>query len=125
MAHTKKWIRNEKRLAIYLRDNCQCIYCGKTLLDKIMLSLDHILPRNSGISDNTPNNLITSCVNCNSARQDKNIQEYLTLIMGDNAHIVMAKIVELTQKDIKPYLLLAKKMIVEQDSYSQALESMG
>lgn len=58
-----KWSRREKRLAIYQRDNHQCVYCGS---DK-RLTLDHVKPRSKGGS-NARHNLVTACISCNSAR---------------------------------------------------------
>lgn len=64
-----KWIRNEKRLAIYLRDGFCCGYCGKDLHNAKpgQCSLDHLTPRSEGGS-NDANNLVTACLRCNMAR---------------------------------------------------------
>jgi 5-methylcytosine-specific restriction endonuclease McrA len=78
------WIRKNRRYAIYERDNCTCAYCGITvipgkssLLGKEQLAtLDHIVPRNAG-GNNKSDNLITSCVSCNSSRKDTPLFEYL------------------------------------------------
>lgn len=59
------WIRDKKRAAIYKRDNHQCIWCGGP-----GECLDHILARTHG-GKNTSDNLVTSCVRCNSSRGDK------------------------------------------------------
>lgn len=65
------WIRDEKRLAIYLRDGMACIYCGATVEDEsTILTLDHIKPYSkSGSNDAT--NLVTACRHCNSSRGDR------------------------------------------------------
>ena len=66
-----KWIRGDKRLAIYLRDGFACIYCEKSH----DLSLDHVVPWSLG-GLNTENNLITSCRRCNSTRGTRQILEF-------------------------------------------------
>lgn len=64
------WIRQEKRLAIYLRDRFACVYCERDLSQASPrdLTLDHLTPRSSGGS-NDPSNLITACHPCNSKRR--------------------------------------------------------
>lgn len=72
--HTQgsKWIRPEKRLAIYLRDRFSCCYCGRDLrhAEPTMVTLDHLRPRYSGGS-NEATNLVTACKTCNSARKEQ------------------------------------------------------
>jgi len=69
---TGQWITSAKRLAIYLRDEFRCLYCGTNL--KVAaprdITLDHLLPRSAG-GNNEARNLITACRSCNSSRQDK------------------------------------------------------
>lgn len=74
-----KWIRAEKRLAIYLRDGFCCGYCGKDLhrACKGQISLDHLRPRSEGGS-NEATNLITACLSCNVARGTEPWHRYAT-----------------------------------------------
>lgn len=67
-----KWIRKDKRLAIYVRDGFSCAYCGRDLRQAppAEINLDHLLPRSAG-GTNEATNLITSCKSCNSSRQDR------------------------------------------------------
>jgi hypothetical protein len=76
-----KWCRPEKRLAIYSRDAFRCVYCARTAdEDGVVLSLDHVLPRELGGS-NASSNLVTACVRCNSRRQDTPLKAWiLTLV---------------------------------------------
>lgn len=77
--HGSKWIRPEKRLAIYIRDGFQCAYCGRSLKHAAPaeVTLDHLLPRVAGGS-NEATNLITACRACNSSRQEKPWMDYAT-----------------------------------------------
>jgi hypothetical protein len=70
-----KWIRSDKRLAIYLRDGLACAYCGEGVEDGVSLTLDHLLPRSDG-GDNDASNLITACHRCNSARGARSVAEF-------------------------------------------------
>jgi hypothetical protein len=70
-----KWIRPEKRIAIYLRDGYCCAYCGS----EARLSLDHLTPRELGGSHDATN-LITACVACNSARRDLPMRAWLQVL---------------------------------------------
>lgn len=71
--HGYKWIRKEKRAAIYRRDGNACVYCGRRTRGGT-LTLDHVVPRAEGGS-NEATNLITVCFECNSARRDRSIEE--------------------------------------------------
>lgn len=72
-----QWITPAKRLAIYVRDNFVCLYCGTDLRSykPANVTLDHVVPRSRGGS-NRENNLVTACRSCNSARGNKTVQEY-------------------------------------------------
>ena len=71
----------EMRELIFKRDNYTCFYCGwrngiKDIGDRI-LSIDHIVPWKYG-GTSKPENLITSCLECNIKKNDK-ITESLIL----------------------------------------------
>ncbi len=74
-----KWIRKDKRLAIHLRDDFQCLYCGRGLKNAKPgeMHLDHLLPRSAG-GGNEATNLITACASCNCSRQDQPWMDYAT-----------------------------------------------
>ena len=57
------WLRQDKRLAIYIRDGFKCCYCRSGG----WLSLDHLKPTSKG-GGNESENLITSCMSCNGKR---------------------------------------------------------
>lgn len=74
---TSNWIRPDLRLAIYLRDVFQCLYCGRDLTDADPrdISLDHVLAKKDGGS-NKPANLVTCCARCNSSKQDRPLKVF-------------------------------------------------
>lgn len=69
------WIRQDKRLAIYLRDGLSCAYCGASVEDGAQLSLDHLKPHNNG-GGNEARNLVTCCSRCNSSRADRPVAAF-------------------------------------------------
>jgi len=78
------WITKERRLAIYIRDEFTCCYCGKNLKNSPAedVTLDHLVPRNPlvvhGNGGNENTNLVTACRSCNSSRQDRPWASYAT-----------------------------------------------
>lgn len=74
-----KWIRPVKRLAVYLRDDFRCAYCGADLRGYAPenVTLDHLVSKSNGGS-NQESNLVTCCRSCNSARGAKPWREYAT-----------------------------------------------
>lgn len=67
----QKWIRNEKRCAIYARDHFRCVYCqekGKRIC------LDHIDPDGG----NGEENLVACCWDCNHDKGSETLEEWLT-----------------------------------------------
>ena len=74
-ANGSKWIRPEKRLAIYLRDGLACVWCGYGVEDGERFQLDHLTPHSCGGS-NDETNLVTSCARCNCSRQDRALEDF-------------------------------------------------
>lgn len=70
-----KWIRREKRLAIYMRDGMACCYCGEGIEDGAELSLDHLRCNARGGS-NHETNLVTACKRCNTARGTRPVRTF-------------------------------------------------
>jgi 5-methylcytosine-specific restriction endonuclease McrA len=75
--HGSKWIRPEKRAAIYVRDGHRCVYCGRHAdeLDE-PLTLDHVRAVELG-GTNEAANLVTACRRCNSAKQDLPLRGFI------------------------------------------------
>ncbi len=76
------WIRQEKRLAIYIRVDFTCQCCGLDMRANLpegrRIELDHIVPHSKGGS-NSQTNLVTVCGGvggCNQRRQDRDISEF-------------------------------------------------
>jgi len=76
----KRYIENDShylkiRFEIFKRDKFTCQYCGRNVKeDKIKIELEHIHPKAKGGSNN-PNNLITSCYECNHGKADILLEE--------------------------------------------------
>lgn len=69
------WIRPVKRLAIYLRDGLACVWCGATIEDGVVLTLDHLKAQSKGGS-NHERNLVTCCGRCNSSRGNRSVKAF-------------------------------------------------
>lgn len=81
MASNRTKICDNRRRAIFMRDKCQCVYCGKRVTLKHALAhftLDHIVPVVLGGS-NATENLITSCELCNKRKGRLTLTRFLLL----------------------------------------------
>ena len=62
----RKSLSKKKRFDVFKRDQFQCQYCGNTP-PSVVLEVDHINPVSKG-GDNSIDNLITSCFDCNRGK---------------------------------------------------------
>lgn len=85
----QKWVRNERRVALYLRDGLACCYCGASLEDGTRLTLDHLLPHSHGGSNKNAN-LVTACLTCNSSRGNRDWREFAAKVADYLNHGVQA-----------------------------------
>lgn len=113
------WISQHKRLAIYLRDGLACAYCGKSA--NVKLTLDHLLPYSLGGS-NKETNLVTCCLNCNSARGNRPVKEFVADVaanLGTDEQAINRRI----KNSIRRVLPLAeaKQMVERSGSCAKAL----
>uniref|UniRef100_A0A6M3LMK9 Putative homing endonuclease n=1 Tax=viral metagenome TaxID=1070528 RepID=A0A6M3LMK9_9ZZZZ len=117
-----KWIRPEKRLAIYLRDNMSCMWCGVGVEqdESVQLTLDHIKPRIKG-GTNKETNLITCSSRCNSSRQDRNSIAFARAVanyVDSDAMDILVKIKNHKNRKLGKYLKQAKEMIEDRKNKS-------
>ena len=107
-----KWLRREKRLAIYLRDDFSCLYCGQKLFFQLdMLTLDHLKPRIKN-GHHGESNLVTACKYCNDSRGDKSWHDFA------KNNDVISKINRHRRRSIQTRKKVAK-CIIEQYPYWQ------
>lgn len=99
--HGSKWIRPEKRLAIYARDGFACLYCGETADEGAQLSLDHVQPRELG-GTHHETNLVACCIGCNSARSGMSLRAWFATLRdrGIDTTKLAAKIRRQTTKKL-------------------------
>ena len=71
----KKIILSRKN--ILRRDGHRCQYCGR---GDVSLTVDHIVPKARG-GDDTWENLVTACVECNNRKGDRTPEEAHTLLL--------------------------------------------
>jgi len=83
------WIRQVKRLAIYLRDGLSCCYCGESVEEGASLTLDHVLPVIKG-GTNHEKNLVTSCLRCNQHKGSRNLAPFSRAVAAYLDHNVQA-----------------------------------
>ena len=77
----RKPISPKLRFEVFKRDNHKCQYCGATPRDEgVVLEVDHIVPVYEG-GDNSFENLITSCKQCNIGKGKRKITDknYISL----------------------------------------------
>ncbi len=100
------WIRQDKRLAIYLRDRFACVYCGVSLRGAApgTLTLDHLTPRCQG-GTNAAENLVTACRPCNSSRQDRDWQAFAP------SAVVQRQIETLRSLDLARFRVMAQALL--------------
>lgn len=87
------WIRPEKRQAIYARDDFRCCYCGSGITDGVMLTLDHVQPRELG-GENEAGNLVTACLHCNAAKRDLPLRQFIVVLtdQGQDPQLVARRV---------------------------------
>lgn len=109
------WIRQDKRLAIYLRDGMACVWCGATVEGGAKLSLDHVIPHVDG-GDNGEYNLVTSCTTCNSSRGSRTAEVFANAVAdyinhGRTAAAILRFMDQQVVKDLAPYRAEAKAIM--------------
>ena len=81
-------VSKKKRFEIFKRDGFRCCYCGN-IPPKIVLEVDHINPVSDG-GTNDPNNLLTSCFDCNRGKSNIKLSR-ITPKLEENLEILKEK----------------------------------
>lgn len=121
--HGQKWIRNEKRLAIYIRDGLSCVYCGDGVETSTKLTLDHLDTRCSGGS-NDASNLVTCCFKCNTARGTRSVKDFVGGVASyilESGSDILNNIERLRQKPLN--VNAAKGLIEDRGGFRAAVYS--
>lgn len=123
------WIRQDKRLAIYLRDGCACMWCGQGAEDGVVLSLDHIKPADDGGS-NSERNLVTACVSCNTRRGKRSAEEFAHAVAeyvnhGVTPEDILAGIRSNTRRALRTYREEARALIQRRGSAARAMAHLS
>jgi len=65
------WLHYRKRLRfnIFRRDRFRCQYCGRSVADGALLTLEHVHPKSKG-GELSKDNLLTACHDCNGGKWD-------------------------------------------------------
>ncbi len=77
MTGSSSWISKSRRLALYIRSEFRCAYCGRNLKDARPeeMGLDHLenLVDGGGHTgaDHANSNLVMACRSCNSSRKNR------------------------------------------------------
>lgn len=122
------WIRQEKRLAIYLRDGLACAYCGHSVENGAALTLDHVLPHSCGGS-NSHDNLVTACERCNKSRGTRSLARWTAAVAaylnhGVTADEIDAHVRQCIGRDLAAHRAEAKQMIARRGSAARVLADM-
>lgn len=109
---TPKWLRKDKRYAVYARDSFRCVYCcsqvhvGANPRDPHAATVDHVTPRALG-GTNSDANLVTCCALCNSRKQDATKREWGKRARQHNitedTRTMWARVRRQTKTNLKPY----------------------
>jgi 5-methylcytosine-specific restriction endonuclease McrA len=108
--HGMNWIRQEKRLALYMRDNFACLYCGTGVEEEVIMTLDHV----QHWGGNDPSNLVTACMECNVSKSWRSLKTFLRELTGDDARKsekIIARVQHSLKVDVKQFLPEAKEII--------------
>lgn len=122
------WIRQEKRLAIYLRDGMACAWCGDAVENGVTITLDHVKPHSKG-GANHESNLVTACKKCNSSRGTRSVKAFARATAAYINHGVQAKEIEnhirnCTRRSLGVHKLEAKALIARRGSAARVLAEL-
>lgn len=121
------WIRQSKRLAIYLRDGLACCYCGASVEDGVKLTLDHLKPHSKGGS-NAETNLVTCCLKCNSSRGNRSVAKFAAAVAeyanhGLTADAIRAHLTACRTRPLGQFKTEANALIARRGSALKAINN--
>lgn len=70
-------IKQIVKLNMWRRDNFTCVYCNSKASHSVELTLDHVIPKSKG-GTNNQDNLVTSCRSCNQLKGSRSLLEFIT-----------------------------------------------
>lgn len=79
VAHDDHFADPALRKKLFARDEWCCRYCGERV-DDSNSTLDHIVPQHAG-GANSPENLATACLMCNSIKSGRSYEEVAPLLL--------------------------------------------
>lgn len=93
------WLPRWRRLAIYLRDQFTCAYCGRNLhgANPREVTLDHLVPQCKG-GTHHESNLVTACASCNFRRQDRPWKAWVQEVNPALADVLVARVNRLRRR---------------------------
>lgn len=123
------WIRQDKRLAIYLRDGLACAYCGDSVEGGAQLTLDHVRSHNGG-GHNDESNLVTACLRCNASKNSRTLAQFAKAVAAYINHNVKpaqitAHVRACTSRALGAHRAEAKKLMARRGSASQVLDYLA
>lgn len=123
------WIRQSKRLAIYLRDGLACAWCGTAAEKCVVLTLDHLKPHSKG-GTNDETNLVTCCKHCNDSRGNRSLKTFARVVAayanhGITAEGILAHIKATSKIPLRLHKVEAERMIARRGSVFAAMNSKG
>jgi 5-methylcytosine-specific restriction endonuclease McrA len=123
------WIRQDKRLAIYLRDGLACVYCGAAVEGGAQFTLDHVRSHTRGGSTDATN-LATACLTCNASKNSRTLAQFAKAVAVYINHSltaaqVVAHVRACTSRALGEYRTEAKKLIARRGSASRVLDYLA
>lgn len=101
-------IGSKVRFEIFKRDLFTCQYCGRSA-PEVELQIDHIVPQAKGGDDNI-DNLITSCSECNYAKNDILLSDKTYTIDTIEFHANNLKNIKSRKTQFKLFILYKKEL---------------
>lgn len=122
------WLRQDKRLAIFLRDGLACVWCGDSAENGAKLTADHVVPAALG-GRNVETNVVTCCSRCNSSKGKRTAAAFAKSVAGYLNHGVTAKEIlghvrACVARELMPYRAEAKTLIARRGSAARVLASI-